>query len=165
VNLRPRILGVDARLQTSHFYSILFPDPPRRVPCERGINIALRTAHLMTFGILLGGHVFGIAPHRLILYLYLTIASGAGLIALELYRSCRWVYLGKGVVVVLKLCCLIAAGIWWEQRVVFLLLVVILGSVGSHMPSRLRHYSVLHGRVLTDSGQARLPDSGSSWKQ
>ena len=165
VDLRPRTLDVDTRLQTSHFYSILFPDPPRRVPCERGVNIALRTAHLMTVGILLGGHVFGVAPHRLILYLYLTIASGSSLIALELYRSCRWVYLGKGVIVILKLGFLIAAGIWWEQRVAFLLLVVILGSVGSHMPSRLRYYSVLHGRVITDPAQPQFRDSGSSWKQ
>jgi hypothetical protein len=158
-------LDLDTRLQTSHLYSILFPDPPRRVPCERGINIILRTAHLMTVGILLGGHVFGVAPHRLILYLYLTIASGSGLIALELYRSCRWIYLGKGVIVILKLCCLIAAGIWWDQRVAFLLLVVVLGSAGSHMPSRLRYYSVLHGRVITDSPRDPLRDSGSSWQQ
>ncbi len=158
-------MDLGTKPQTSHLFSLLFPDPPRRVPCEREFNIALRTAHLMTFGILLGGHVFGIAPPRLILYLYLTIASGAGLIALELYRSCRWFYLGKGVIVLLKLGCLIAAGVWWEQRVVFLLLVVLLGSVGSHMPSRLRYYSVLHGRVITDSAQAQLPDSGSLWKQ
>ncbi len=119
----------------------------------------------MTFSILLGGHVFGIPAHRLILYLYLTIGSGACLIALELYRSCRWIYLGKGIAVILKLGCLIAAGIWWEQRVLFLLLVVVLGSVGSHMPSRLRYYSVLHGRVITDSPPEDAQDSGSRWKQ
>ncbi len=163
--MRPEPRTLDTRLQSSHLYSILFPDPPRLVPCERALNIALRTAHLMTLSILLGGHVFGVAPHRLILYLYLTIASGASLIALELYRSCRWIYLGKGVMVILKLGLLIAAGIWWEQRVLFLLLVVVLGSVGSHMPSRLRYYSVLHGRVITDPSPTRLPEAGSRWKQ
>ncbi len=156
---------MDTAPQLAHLSSLLFPDPPRRVPCERGWNIALRTAHLMTFGILVGGHVFGIAPHRLILYLYLTIASGAGLIAMELYRSCRWLYLGKGILVLLKLGCLVAAGIWWEQRVAFLLLVVVLGSVGSHMPSRFRHYSLLHGRVIDDSSPAKPRDSDSRWRQ
>jgi hypothetical protein len=143
----------------SDVYTLLFPDPPRRVPCERGINIILRTAHLMTFGILLGGHVFDVGAHRLILYLYLTIGSGAGLIAVELYRSCRWVYLLKGVLVILKLILLIAAGVWWDQRVVLLLLVVLLGSVGSHLPARFRYYSVIHHRVLTDPPRDGSPAS------
>ncbi len=158
-------MGPDTKRRPSHLASILFPDPPRQIPGERGLNIALRTAHILTFSILVGGHVFGIPPHRLILYLYLTIGSGACLIGLELYRSCRWIYLGKGLAVILKLTCLIAAGIWWEQRVLFLLLVIVLGSVGSHMPSRLRYYSLLHGRVITDPAPGPLRDSGSRWKQ
>jgi hypothetical protein len=147
----------------SEVYTLLFPDPPRRVPGERAINIALRTAHLMTFGILLGGHVFDVAPQRLIPYLYLTIASGAGLIALELYRSCRWVYLLKGVLVGLKLILLVAAGVWWDQRVPLLLLVLLLGSVGSHLPARFRYYSVIHRRVLSDPPRDGSP--ASAWKQ
>jgi hypothetical protein len=147
----------------SDVYTLLFPDPPRRVPCERGINIALRSAHLMTFGILLGGHVFDIAPHRLILYLYLTVASGVGLIAVELYRSCRWIYLLKGVLVILKLMLLVAAGIWWDQRVALLLFVVLLGSVGSHLPARFRYYSVIHRRLLSDPPRDGSP--ASTWKQ
>jgi hypothetical protein len=150
---------------TSHLCSLLFPDPPRRVPYERGINIVLRTAHLMTTGLLLGGHAFDVAPDRLILYLYLTIASGAGLIGLELYRSCRWIYLLKGVMVCLKLILLIAAGVWWDQRVIFLLLVVLLGSVGSHLPARFRYFSVIHGRVLSDPAPARNGSPVSTWKQ
>jgi hypothetical protein len=147
----------------SDVYTLLFPDPPRRVPCERGINIALRSAHLMTFGILLGGHVFDIAPHRLILYLYLTVASGVGLIAVELYRSCRWIYLLKGVLVILKLMLLVAAGIWWDQRVALLLFVVLLGSVGSHLPARFRYFSVIHRRLLSDPPRDGSP--ASTWKQ
>jgi hypothetical protein len=147
----------------SEVYTLLYPDPPRRVPYERGVNIVLRTAHLMTFGILLGGHVFDVAPHRLIPYLYLTIASGAALIALELYRSCRWIYLLKGVLVGLKLILLIAAGVWWDQRVPLLLLVVLLGSVGSHLPARFRYYSVIHRRVLSDPPRDGSP--ASAWKQ
>ncbi|MEI8189666.1 MAG: hypothetical protein WCI75_08110 [candidate division NC10 bacterium] len=132
----------------SGLFATLFPAVPRRLPCARGLNIAFRTAHLVTSGILLGGHVFEIAPHRLLPLLYLTIASGAGLIALELYRSCQWVYQGMGLLVEIKLALLIAAGIWWDARVPLVILVVILGSVGAHLPARYRHYSLLHGRVL-----------------
>jgi hypothetical protein len=144
---------------------ILFPATIRRVPGERGINIALRTAHLMTSGILLGGHAFDVPAHRLILFLYLTIASGAGLILLDLYSSCRWIYLGKGVTVILKLALVIAAGVWWEHRVVLLLLVVLIGSVGSHMPARFRYYSLIHGRTILDPPKAAVGARTSLWRQ
>ena len=132
----------------SGLFATLFPTVPRHLPFARGLNIAFRTAHLVTSGILLGGHVFDIAPHRLIVFLYLTIASGAGLIVLELCRSCQWAYEGIGLLIEIKLALLIAAGIWWDARVPLVILVVILGSVGAHMPARYRHYSLLHGRVL-----------------
>lgn len=146
-------------------HALLFPDPPRRIPYERGISVALRTAHLATSGLLLGGHAFDVAPHRLIPFLYLTIASGVGLALLELYSSCRWIYLGKGILVMLKVALLIAAGVWWDQRVVFLLLVVFVGSVGSHMPARFRYYSVIHGRVLTDPVKVVLRPPISIWRR
>lgn len=145
--------------------AVLFPPTPRHVPGERGINIALRTAHLMTSGILLGGHTFDVPAHRLVLLLYLTIASGAGLILLELYSSCRWVYLGKGVMVGLKIALVIAAGLWWQQRVVFLVLVVLIGSVGSHMPARFRYYSLLHGRPVLDAPKTSTGTPTSAWRQ
>ncbi len=138
------------RAKKATISDVLFPVAPRRFPCERAISIALRTLHLGTMGILLGGHAFDVAPQRLILWLVLTIASGMGLMGLELYRSCRWAYQGMGVMVWIKLALVAAAGIWWDQRVPLLILVVILGSVGSHMPGRYRHFSLLHGRVLEE---------------
>ena len=119
----------------------------------------------MTSGLLLGGHAFDVAPHRLIGLLYLTIASGVGLALLELYSSCRWIYLGKGVMVSLKLALLIAAGVWWERRIIFLLLVVLVGSVGSHMPARFRYYSLLHGRVIADPAKVLTGAPISAWRQ
>lgn len=134
----------------SRLSALLLPSPPRSLPCNRGISIALRTLHLLTSGLLLGGHAFDAQPERLGVLLYLTVGSGAGLILLELYRSCDWAYQGMGALVILKVALTALAGFWWEQRVVLLCLVVILGSVGSHMPSRYRHYSLPHGRVLPD---------------
>jgi hypothetical protein len=145
--------------------AMLFPETPRHVPHERGINIALRTVHLMTFGILLGGHAFDVPADRLLPFLYLTIVSGAGLVLLELYSSCRWIYLGKGVMVLLKIALLIAAGVWWEERVLLLLLVVLVGSVGSHMPARLRYYSFLHRRIIVDPPKVSPVAPVSMWRQ
>jgi hypothetical protein len=105
--------------------------------------------HLASFGILLGGHVFAIEADRLLPALYLTIASGIGLMAIEVYViGLYWFFLGKGVMVFLKLALLLAIPYFWEHRVLLLLIVVTIASVSSHMPARYRHYSFLHGRVV-----------------
>ena len=136
----------------SRLSALLFPLVPRSLPYNRGISIGFRTLHLLASGLLIGGHAFGAEPQRLIGLLYLTAGSGLGLILLELYRSFDWVYQGMGLLVILKAVITASAGLWWEQRVPLLCLVVVLGSVGSHMPARYRHYSLLHGCVIPDHG-------------
>jgi hypothetical protein len=97
----------------------------------------------MTFGALLGGHLFAVDPARLRPFLIATIASGLGLMALELASTCAWLFMGKGVAVLLKLLVLLFVPVFWEHRVPLLLLTVAMASVGSHMPSRFRHRLVL----------------------
>jgi hypothetical protein len=109
----------------------------------------LRTLHLASFAILLGGHAFAIEADRLLPALYLTIASGIGLIVLEIYVfGLYWLFLGKGIMVLLKLGLLLAVPLLWDYRLLLLLLIVVIASVGSHMPARYRHYSFLHRHVL-----------------
>ena len=127
---------------------LLFPDPPRLLPHARAISIAFRTFHIAAIGILLGGHLFAVPAPRLLLWLYLSLISGAGLMGIELYSSCKWLYQGKGVLVLLKLLLVAAVAVFWEQRVWLLLAVLVIGSVGSHMPGRFRYYSFLHRRVI-----------------
>ena len=113
------------------------------------MSIAFRTLHLAAFGILIGGHAFELHTDRLLLYLWLTILSGVGLIALEVYAvGLYWLVLGKGIMVLLKLALLLLIPFFWEARVVLLVLVVGIASVGSHMPARYRHYSLLERRVI-----------------
>ncbi len=102
----------------------------------------------MAFGVLLGGHVFGVEAERLGSALGLTILTGAGLMGLELYKSAHWLFLGKGLVVLAKLVLLAAVPVFWDARVPLLLGVVALASVGAHMPGRYRNYSILSRRVL-----------------
>ncbi len=137
-----------------NLYTLLFPSEPRRLPGGRGWSSAFRTVHLVAAGILLGGHVFGASADQLIGWLWLTIVSGAGLIAQEVYRSFRWVYQLMGVMVEIKLALVVAAGLWWDERVPLLILVAVLGSIGSHLPARYRHFSLLHGRTLVDTKPA-----------
>ena len=130
------------------FHRLLFPDPVRVLPHARAWNIACRTVHIAVTGILLGGHVFGVAEERLWLMLALCIVTGLCLIGIEAYPSCRWFYQGRGVLVLAKLLLLFAIPPFWEYRVSILLLVVVIASVSSHMPSRFRYYSIVHRRVL-----------------
>lgn len=133
--------------------TVLFPDPPRTIPAHRAISITLRTAHLMTFGTLLGGHVFDIDQSRLLPFLLATIITGAALMALELASTCASLFMGKGIAVLMKLLLLSMIPLFWEHRVWIFLVVVVVASVGAHMPSWLRHYSPLSGR----SAEPRQP--------
>lgn len=61
---------------------------------------------------------------------------------LEIVSTCAWLWMGKGVAVLLKLLLLSTVPFFWESRVAILLAVVVVASVGSHMSSRFRHYSL-----------------------
>jgi len=125
------------------------PERMRFLPRSRAMSIALRTLHLAAFGMLLGGHAFGVEAERLLASLYLTILSGLGLMALEIYAvGLYWLILGKGIMVLVKLALLLVIPFFWEARVALLLLVMGIASVGSHMPARYRHYSLLHRGVI-----------------
>ncbi len=75
-------------------------------------------------------------------FLLATIASGLALMMLEIVSTCAWLWMGKGVAVLLKLLLLSTVPFFWESRVAILLAVVVVASVGSHMSSRFRHYSL-----------------------
>lgn len=141
------------------------------LPHERAWNVGLRTVHLMAFGLLLGGHAWEIEPVRLAGPLWVTILSGAALMGLELRKGFEWLFLGKGVMILVKLGLLLLVPIFWEARLPLLLSVVVIASIGSHMPSRFRHYSLLRGRALsfdepsqsfTGAAQPQEPDLSSS---
>lgn len=116
---------------------------------RRALSIALRTAHLAVFGLLLGGHAFAVDPVRLLPALWLTVLTGIGLAAAEMYATGPgWILQGKGLAVLAKLGLLLLVPVFWEARVPLMLAVVVIASVGSHMPARFRHYSIARRRVI-----------------
>lgn len=126
-----------------HLRTALFPDPPRTIPHARLLNVACRTIHLAAFGLLLGGHVWGVDADRLLPVLWLTIGSGLALMALETVVSVRWLLEVRGLAVLLKLGLLLLVPYSWEHRVLLLMAIVVVASVSSHMPARFRHASVI----------------------
>jgi hypothetical protein len=125
----------------THVRAWLVPVPPRRIPGHRALGVALRTAHLATFGVVLGGHVLEVESARLWPFLIATAASGILLVALELASTCAWLFEGRGLAVAAKLGVLALVPWCWAERVPLLLLVVVIASVGAHMPGRFRHRS------------------------
>jgi hypothetical protein len=130
--------------------SLLFPDPRRHLPGSRWLNIAARTVHLAATGTLLGGHVFGADAAALWPLLWVAIASGAAMVAVELYPTAHWAHQVCALFVYAKLGLLCLIPFAWEWRVPLLLGVLVLASVGSHAPRRIRHYSVVYRRVMVD---------------
>jgi hypothetical protein len=59
------------------------------------VDLMLFNGRQVTFGALLGGHLFAGDPARLMPFLIATIASGLGLMALELASTCAWLFMGK----------------------------------------------------------------------
>ena len=131
--------------------SLLLPEPRRRFPHARACNVAARTVHLAATGTLLGGHFFGAPADVLIPWLWAAIASGAVMFGLELYTSFDWLTQIGGLAVVLKVAVLCVIPIAWSARVPLLFVVVALAGIGSHMPGKYRHYSLLYRRSVKDT--------------
>jgi hypothetical protein len=128
--------------------SMLLPEPRRRLPFARAWNVGSRTVHLAATGTLLGGHVFGAPADDLLPWLWLGIASGAVMFGVELYSSCDWLTQIGGLAVVAKLALLCVIPFAWSARVPLLFAAVAIAGIGSHMPGRYRHYSLLYGRSV-----------------
>ncbi len=139
----PPSAGVARRSWRFAVSRALFPDPPRRIPAHRWLGVIFRTAHIASFGILLGGHVFDVPSSRLVPFLVAALATGAALMALEVASTCLWLAMGKGIAVLVKLALIALIPFFWDARVPLLLAALVIASVGAHMPSRLRHRIVL----------------------
>lgn len=107
------------------------------------MRVALRTAHIIGFSVLFGGHWFGLPREILAPWLYCSVLSGAALMAMDLRKGFDWLFQAAGVMTLVKILILALVPVFWGQRLVLLTLVMVIGSVGSHMPGVLRHFYLL----------------------
>ena len=110
---------------------------------SRAWSIAFRTAHIGVTGMLLGGHFFQVPAGRLLPFLYLTILTGAALGIVELFPDWHGLFEIRSLVIAAKLLVLASIPWLWDCRVAILIAVLVMASVGSHMPRRVRHFSLL----------------------
>ena len=135
---------------------LLFPEPARELRHQRACNIAFRTVHIAATGILLGGHVFDVEESRLRGSLYLSIATGLGLLVLEAYPSLRWIYQGRGVMVLSKLALLLRRAVPLGQP-----RADSAGRLGDRI-GRVAHAVAVPLLLVRASPGARAPESGES---
>jgi hypothetical protein len=66
----------------------------------------------------------------------------------EAYPTLGFLFEGWGLMLLAKLGLLCALGLVSRARLPILLAVVALAAIGSHMPRRWRHFSILHRKVM-----------------
>lgn len=121
----------------------------------RWLGIAARTGHLGVASVLFGGLILTVPFTRLTLWHQLTILTGCILLVLEWLHDVRWPHRGKGLLALLHLglCGLIHLAP--TLTVPLLWTILISGCIGSHMPRRFRHWSILEGWEQRDNEQRR----------
>jgi len=112
----------------------------------RTLEILLRSGHIGTTGALFGGAVYAIPFARMVTWHQMAIATGSGLALLEISHSRHWPYQVRGVMAMAHVGLLGLIFLYPEYRALILATVLVFGSVGSHMPRDIRHWSLVHGR-------------------
>jgi hypothetical protein len=119
---------------------LLFPPEPRGFPGRRTLRALLRAAHTLAGGVLLGAHVFGLPGAGATPWLAATLASGLAFLAIDLHASCAILLEFRGLLVLVKLALTGLVGLFPEHAVALLGTVLVAGSIGSHLPGRIRHH-------------------------
>ncbi len=131
--------------------SVLFPSEPRSFPFRRGIRTLLRALHILTTGVLLGGHIFVQSQEALMPWLWGSILTGLILLATDLYASCAILLEARGVAVVVKIGLMMLVPVMWEQRIFLLVSALMIGAVSSHLPRTYRHRLLfLKDKIVVD---------------
>ncbi len=117
----------------------MFPAVPRAFPFRRGVRIALRTAHIFTSGVLLGGYIFDEPATVLEPWLWSSVITGLLLFAVDLYATLVILFELHAIAVIVKIILLALVFVVWEHRVSLLTIILVVGAITSHMPGRFRH--------------------------
>ena len=112
------------------------------------VDLILRSCHLGISSVLFGGFVWEVPFARLANWHHLVIVTGSVLIMFNIYKSRHWPYQGRGLMAGLHLGLIWFVHIRPDLLLPVLMIVLAIGVVGSHMPAFLRHWSIVHRRVL-----------------
>jgi hypothetical protein len=115
---------------------------PRAKPgYQRAIEVGLRSVHIASMGLVLGGIALGGTHETLLASIVATVVSGLLLLAASLRWGCLTLGQGAGWALLLKLALLGLGNVFTGARLAFYLAATLVSSVGSHMPSAWRHHT------------------------
>jgi hypothetical protein len=132
-------------------YSGAPKDGKRMAESMRWMNIGIRTLHIGVASIFFGGAFFSVSSDGLSAWYHLTVLSGCGLLALEVLHDSKWPHRGEGLLGMAHICLAIGAYFSLDLRPFLLWAIVITGCIGSHMPGRYRHWSIIYGFEKKDA--------------
>jgi len=123
---------------------LFFPARLRNIPHRRWWLNLLRSWHIASFSILVGGIFFQQSPATLKLWVILTALSGMALFTLDLYGSCYALFEIRGASILLKLLMLLFIPLLtYPQQVTLLFVIIVISSIVSHSTRRFRHISLM----------------------
>ena len=120
----------------------------KRSGLNKIIDIILRSFHVCTASVLFGGLFWAVPYPRLATWHHLVIGTGSALIIFNIYRCRHWPYQGRGLAAALHVSLLWLVHGRPSMLTPVLMTVLTVGVVGSHMPAFLRHWSLVHRRIL-----------------
>ncbi len=120
--------------------ALLFPAQPRRAEWVRWTRISLRSAHLLSFGVLFGGTLLGVEAGLLSLWWTATLVTGLGLVCTFAWESFDWFRQLSGLIVIAKIVVLGSLPAFGDGAAWALGALVVVSSFSSHMPGRIRHW-------------------------
>lgn len=128
--------------------ALLFPAQGRHFPGQRWVNITLRSLHLLGVAGVGGAFLYRAPESAWMPYLWLVVASGAAMAALQVWTHGVWLIQVRGLVIMLKLVLLALAAWAGAPRLGFFVTVIALSGVISHAPGNVRYFSLWHGRRI-----------------
>ena len=95
-----------------------------------------------------GGVFFGLDKTAWSNYWWLALASGSLMMLMDIISNRVWLVQLRGLSVAVKLLLLVLMGSFPAWDGFLLVVVIIISAAISHAPSKLRYYSVYHGKVI-----------------
>lgn len=128
----------------------LFPAVPRSFPYRRSVRIVLRTAHILTSGVLLGGYIFNEPTAVLEPWLWSCVITGLLLFAIDLFATLVMLFELHAIAVIVKIILLALIPVVWDHRVSLLVTILVIGGISSHMSGRYRHRLLFYSSRFAD---------------
>lgn len=120
----------------------------RRFWIERLSKTSLRALHIIGVVGSGGGIIFHLDMSVWLNYWIVAMCSGMLLMSWEVVRDWRWLIQLKGILTILKVILLGSFIQVSEFNAELVIFIILLSVIVSHGPAGLRHYSVVHRRVI-----------------